>query len=84
MAMLKVSNTMHVTFLPRYAPNEEEQLHADVFEEGVRVAIARSLDVPLSSMTFRHGLHRHRRERMVAAPASIELMADAPGPLPWR
>ena len=83
-AMLKVSNTMHVTFLPRYAPNEEEQLHADVFAEGVRVAIARCLDVPLSSMTFRHGLHRHRRERMVAAPAAIELMADAPGPQPWR
>ena len=84
-AIMRPVNRMHVTFLPRYIPSYAEQQDAALYAEHVRVTIARCLDVPLSPLTYRDGLHRFRRER--AAPdneVARSLLAAAEGPLPWR
>ncbi|KAG9396977.1 Acyltransferase [Carpediemonas membranifera] len=44
---------IEVTYLPLYTPSEEEKADPMLFAENVRMEIAKTLDVPLSSGTFK-------------------------------
>ena len=83
-SILRPVSRMHVTYLPRYSPSDAEQHDAALYAEHVRVTIARCLDVPLSPLTYRDGLHRFRRERAAPDVVASSLLAAAEGPLPWR
>jgi 1-acyl-sn-glycerol-3-phosphate acyltransferase len=86
LSLCRPANWMYVTFLPRYIPNVQETASPSVFAAGVRMAVARTLDLPACDVTFRAGLHRHRTEQTAVPPNSeaLRLLRAARGPLPWQ